>query len=120
MRLLLDAGANATRAELIGPLDADERPVAELLVAAGFDVDETERWGPLLARVCRPDVARNSVHRARVLLAFGADPNRLGQTGLARCTTRCGAATPTWRASCSSTAPIRSAGIARGARPRHT
>jgi ankyrin repeat protein/truncated hemoglobin YjbI len=74
---LLDRGADARRVDTLGPLDPEERPIADLLVARGKGVPEA-----MLARACRADVSRNEVHRARVLLDYGADVNALGREGL--------------------------------------
>lgn len=83
VEFLRDAGAKAQRSGLLGRLDADRPVVAEILVKAGFDVDDTVQYGPMLPRVCRPDVAKNSDRRAQLLIRLGADPNVLGRTGFA-------------------------------------
>jgi ankyrin repeat protein len=77
VRSLLEHGADARRAPSLGPLDGDTRPIAELLVAHGKPVT-----GHMFTRTCRADVSRNEVHRATVLLGYGADVNGVGQYGL--------------------------------------
>jgi ankyrin repeat protein len=74
---LLDHGADATRVDTLGPLDPGERPIAGLLLGAGKRVSDA-----MLPRACRADVSRNEVHRAAVLLDYGANVNALGREGL--------------------------------------
>jgi ankyrin repeat protein/truncated hemoglobin YjbI len=77
VRLLLAHGADARRSDSLGPLDAEERPIAQLLLAHGATVPRS-----LLPRACRADVSHNELHRVRVLLDYGADINGRGREGL--------------------------------------
>lgn len=80
VELLIRHGADVQRVSLLGPLDPEERPVADLLFAHG---KRAEDW--MLPRACRPDVSRNELHRVRVLLEYGAsldDHGRYEMTAL--------------------------------------
>ena len=77
VRLLLEHGADPGQADSLGPLDAPERPIADLLMAHGGRVPRG-----VLPRACRADVSRNEVHRAGVLLDYGADVNDRSREGL--------------------------------------
>jgi hemoglobin len=77
VRLLLEHGADARQAPSLGPLDAPERPIADLLVAHGAAVPSG-----LLPRACRGDVSHNALPRVRVLLGCGADVNGRSREGL--------------------------------------
>ena len=77
VRLLLERGADAERVGLLGRLDGDERPVADLLVAHGKKVPN---W--MLPKACRPDVSSNELHRVKVLLDYGANLDDRGRYGL--------------------------------------
>ena len=80
VRLLLDQGADATRAESLGPLHTDPT-IAGLLVARGFDLNVPIRDQETpLTRACRADKGE---HPAAVtaLLELGADPNAKNARG---------------------------------------
>jgi ankyrin repeat protein/truncated hemoglobin YjbI len=80
IRLLLDHGADAARAESLGPLHADPT-IAGLLVARGFDLNVPIRGQETpLTRACRADKGE---HPAAVtaLLELGADPNAKNARG---------------------------------------
>jgi ankyrin repeat protein len=74
---LIEHGADVQRVDLLGRLDDAERPVADLLIAAGKRVPS---W--MLPRACRPDVSSNELHRVTVLLDYGASLDDRGQYGL--------------------------------------
>ena len=82
VQLLLDSGADARRAGVLGPLDAAQRPVAELLVSRGFDINDHPAYGAMLVRACRGDVSSRHTGRIGVLLSYGADVNRRPAGGL--------------------------------------
>ena len=80
VRLLLDQGADAARAESLGPLHTDPT-IAGLLVARGFDLNVPIRDQETpLTRACRADKGE---HPAAVtaLLELGADPNAKNARG---------------------------------------
>jgi ankyrin repeat protein len=77
VQILLEHGADASTVDSLGPLDFEERPIADLLVARGAGVPSH-----LLPRTCRADVSHNALHRATVLLGYGADVNSRARTGL--------------------------------------
>lgn len=77
VKLLIEHGAVAERVTLLGRLDDEERPMAELLIAHGKKVPD---W--MLPRACRPDVSKNEMHRVRVLLDYGARIDDRGRYGL--------------------------------------
>ena len=80
VRLLLDRGAEAARAESLGPLHTD-RTIARLLVARGFDLNVPIRDQETpLTMACRADKGE---HPAAVtaLLELGADPNARNARG---------------------------------------
>jgi ankyrin repeat protein len=76
VELLLDNGADVHRAGILGPLDGDDRSVADLLVARGFDVNADSDYGAMLVRACRGDVSNHEASRVEALLAYGADVNQ--------------------------------------------
>jgi ankyrin repeat protein/truncated hemoglobin YjbI len=74
VRLLLDQGAEAARAESLGPLHTD-RTIAGLLVARGFDLNVPIRDQETpLTMACRADKGEHPAAVA-ALLELGADPN---------------------------------------------
>jgi ankyrin repeat protein/truncated hemoglobin YjbI len=80
VRMLLDHGADIQTVGYLGPLDDAQRPVADLLIARGKKVPPR-----MLPRACRPDVSSNELHRVKVLLDYGANPDdrdRQGHTAL--------------------------------------
>lgn len=80
LELLLANGADARRALVFGPLDAAERPIADLLVASGADVNRHPAHGSLLVHVCRGR-ADGRLSRVRALLDYGADVRARGFLG---------------------------------------
>jgi ankyrin repeat protein len=77
VRLLIEHGADVKRGRYLGPLDDEQRPVADLLIASGKKVPD---W--MLPYACRPDVSTNELHRVKVLLDYGADLDDRGRYGL--------------------------------------
>lgn len=77
VKLLIEHGADVQQAGLLGRLDDEERPVADLLIANGKRVPA---W--MLPRACRPDVSTNELHRVTVLLNYGASLDDRGRYGL--------------------------------------
>ncbi|HWB10615.1 MAG TPA: ankyrin repeat domain-containing protein [Pirellulales bacterium] len=77
VELLIEHGADVQRVELLGRLDDEVRPIADLLVARGKKVPD---W--MLPRACRPDVSTNELHRVTVLLEYGARLDDRGRYGL--------------------------------------
>ncbi len=73
---LLDHGADVHRYGVPGPLDTAERPVADLRVAHGYDVNINPLYGAMLVRACRGDVSGNAAARVEVLLEPDPDVNR--------------------------------------------
>lgn len=76
VQTLIDHGADARRVGLLGRLDDQERPIADLLIANGKKVPD---W--MLPRACRPDVSSNELHRVTVLLDYGGNINDRGRYG---------------------------------------
>jgi ankyrin repeat protein len=95
VRLLLDQGAEAARAESIGPLHT-EPAIAGLLVAGGFDLNVPIRDQETpLTMACRADKGEHPALVA-ALLQLGADPNAKnakGRTPLAVAMSACFART---------------------------
>ena len=80
VRLLLDHGAEAARAESLGPLPTD-RTIAGLLVARGFDLNVPIRdQETALTMACRADKGEHPAVVA-ALLQLGADPNATNARG---------------------------------------
>jgi ankyrin repeat protein/truncated hemoglobin YjbI len=77
VQLLIEHGADVGRVSLLGRLDDDTLPVADLLIAHGKRVPD---W--MLPRACRPDVSKNELHRVTVLLGYGASVDDRGRYGL--------------------------------------
>ncbi len=74
VRLLLDHGAEAVKAEHLGPVGSD-RTIGELLVARGFDLNVPIRDQETpLTMACRADKGEH-LETVAALLALGADPN---------------------------------------------
>ncbi len=74
VRLLLDHGADAADAASLGPL-GDDRTIAELLVAEGFDLNVPIRDQETpLTMACRADKGEH-LQAVAALLDLGADPN---------------------------------------------
>ena len=84
VELLLDNGADVHCAGVLGPLDNDDRPVADLIIARGFDINADSDYGAMLVRACRGDVSNSESSRVQTLLEYGADVNqhRYGLTAL--------------------------------------
>ncbi|MGI9515864.1 MAG: ankyrin repeat domain-containing protein [Pirellulaceae bacterium] len=76
VELLLDNGADVHRSGVLGPLDCDDRPVADLLIARGFDINADSEFGAMLVRACRGDVSHHETTRVKTLLDYGADVNK--------------------------------------------
>jgi hemoglobin len=80
-RILLDAGADATQAESLGPIARGDTSVARLLLEHGMDIDRPIRGREtFLTRACRGDKG-GSVLAVRTLLELGADPNTPSGSG---------------------------------------
>ena len=80
VRLLLDQGAEAARAESLGPLHTD-RTIARLLVARGLDLNVPIRDQETpLTMACRADKGEHPAAVA-ALLELGADPNAKNAKG---------------------------------------
>jgi truncated hemoglobin YjbI/ankyrin repeat protein len=74
-QLLLEAGADATQAESLGPIARGDTSVARLLLERGMDIDRPIRGREtFLTHACRGDKG-GSVLTVRTLLELGADPN---------------------------------------------
>lgn len=78
VRLLLESGAEARRALVFGPLSTEERPLADILVAAGAEISHHPAHGALLVHACRGQKP-GCLERVRALLGYGSD---VGSTGL--------------------------------------
>lgn len=82
IELLLKKGAEAKCSSLLGPLDSSERPVADLLVKHGYNVNNNPAYGVMLVRACRSDVSSKETNLIEVLLSYGACVNQQGHGGL--------------------------------------
>jgi ankyrin repeat protein len=74
-RILLEAGADATQAESLGPIARGDMSIARLLLERGMDIDRPIRGREtFLTHACRGDKG-GSVLAVHTLLELGADPN---------------------------------------------